>query len=162
MKYNPRVNEVRLPLPGFADLHPYSRRRVQGALELMVGSGVPAEIAGLQASRCSRRPAPTASSPGCCSCAPITRRGDARKRRIIPDTAHGTNPAGRDGRLRGDAVPSDARGGVDLEALRRRSTTDVAGLMLTNPNTLGLFDENIARSRPCTRPARCCTTTAPT
>ena len=87
-----------------------------------------------------------------------TANGDPRKRVIIPDTAHGTNPAtvamcGYEV----TTVPSDERGGVDMEALRAALGPDVAAIMLTNPNTLGLFDENICEisaPRPRGRRAR--------
>src|SRR5262249_61873729 len=74
------------------------------------------------------------------------REGDARRTILIPDSAHGTNPASaRLGGYRAVAIPSTDRGLVDVDALARIVDRDVAGLMLTNPNTLGLFEEDIAR-----------------
>lgn len=147
MKYNPRVNEDAARLEGFAGLHPYQpAQTVQGALELMVElAEALAEIAGLPGVTLQ----PAAGAHGeltalMCFRAHHARNGDVRKRVIIPDAAHGTNPAtvamcGYEVAM----VPSDEHGGVDLEALRSVLDTDVAALMLTNPNTLGLFDENI-------------------
>jgi glycine dehydrogenase subunit 2 len=147
MKYNPRFNEAACRLPGFADLHPYQpESTTQGILELMVElqDGL-AEVAGLHAT--SLQPAAGAHGEVCGLMiirAWHTANGDPRKRVIIPDTAHGTNPAtvamcGYDV----TTVPSDSAGGVDLEALEAALGPDVAAIMLTNPNTLGLFDPNI-------------------
>jgi glycine dehydrogenase subunit 2 len=147
MKYNPKINEVTSRLEGFAGLHPYQPEALtQGALELMWELGEwMAEIAGL--SRTTLQPA--AGAHGELTGLLIMRayhaaQGRSPRRIIIPDTAHGTNPASVI--LAGYepvAVASDARGGVDLEALKALLDDDVAGLMLTNPNTLGVFDENI-------------------
>ncbi|MFA4965775.1 MAG: aminomethyl-transferring glycine dehydrogenase subunit GcvPB [Thermoleophilia bacterium] len=147
MKYNPKVNEVAARLEGFAGLHPYQPEALaQGALELMFELGQwLAEIAGL--SRTTVQPA--AGAHGELTGLLVIRayheaRGRAPRKVIIPDTAHGTNPASVV--IAGCtpvAVPSDPRGGVDLEALRGLLDDDVAALMLTNPNTLGVFDENI-------------------
>ena len=147
MKYNPRINEWACRLPGFAGLHPYQpERTVQGALELMWGlQQALAEVSGLPA--VSLQPAAGAHGE---LAGLLTIRayheanGDARRRVIVPDSAHGTNPATV--AMCGYEVvqvPSDERGGVDLEALRAALDSDVAAIMLTNPNTLGLFDENI-------------------
>ncbi len=147
MKYNPKINEWACRLPGFAGTHPYQpKETVQGVIELMVGlQDALAEVAGLPAVTLQ----PAAGAHGeltglMCIRAYHTANGDARKRVIIPDSAHGTNPAtvamcGYEV----TTVPSDESGGVDLDALRSVLDTDVAALMLTNPNTLGLFDENI-------------------
>lgn len=147
MKYNPKVNEWACRLPGFASLHPYQpESTAQGALELMWGlQEALAEVAGLPAVTLQ----PSAGAHGELAGLLAIRayhvaRDDARKRVLVPDSAHGTNPAtvamcGYET----VQVPSDERGGVDLDALRRLLDTDVAALMLTNPNTLGLFDENI-------------------
>ena len=147
MKYNPRVNEWACRLPGFAGLHPYQpESTVQGALELMWGlQEALAEVSGLPA--VSLQPAAGAHGElaGLLTIrAYHEHHGAARRRVIVPDSAHGTNPATV--AMCGYEVvqvPSDARGGVDLEALRAALDTDVAAIMLTNPNTLGLFDENI-------------------
>ena len=147
MKYNPKVNEVACRLEGFAGLHPYQPESlVQGALELMYElEQWLAEIAGL--TRVTLQPA--AGAHGELTGLLIMRashhaQGRDPKRIIIPDTAHGTNPASVIiAGYEPVAVASDARGGVDLEALKALLDDDLAGLMLTNPNTLGVFDENI-------------------
>jgi glycine dehydrogenase subunit 2 len=147
MKYNARLCEDAARYEGFAGLHPYQpAATVQGALELMVGlSRGLAVVSGLP--RVTLQPA--AGAHGELTAVMVFRayheaQGDARKRVIIPDAAHGTNPAtvamcGYEV----TTIASDANGGVDLERLRAALDTDVAALMLTNPNTLGLFDPNI-------------------
>jgi glycine dehydrogenase subunit 2 len=147
MKYNPRVNEDAARLDGFAGLHPYQPEdAVQGALELMVQLADDlAEVAGLPGVTLQ----PAAGAHGelaalMCFRAYHEERGYARTKVIIPDSAHGTNPATV--AMCGYevvTVPSDEHGGVDLEVLRAELDTDVAALMLTNPNTLGLFERNI-------------------
>ncbi|MRS12441.1 MAG: glycine dehydrogenase subunit 2 [Actinobacteria bacterium] len=149
MKYNPKVDEWACRLPGFAGVHPYQpESSAQGALELMWElQGMLGEIAGLPAVTLQ----PAAGAHGELTGLLVIRayhsaRGDSRKKVLVPDSAHGTNPATV--AMCGYEVvqvPSDERGGVDLEALKGLLDTDVAALMLTNPNTLGLFDENIAR-----------------
>ena len=149
MKYNPKINEVTARLEGFAGLHPYQPETlVQGALELLYELGEwLAEIAGL--ARATVQPA--AGAHGELTGLLIIRahhlaRGSDPGRIIIPDTAHGTNPASVVmAGYRPVAVRSDARGNVDLDELRRVvAEGGIAGLMLTNPSTLGLFEENIA------------------
>jgi glycine dehydrogenase subunit 2 len=147
MKYNPKIDEWACRLPGFAGAHPYQpTRTLQGALGLMYGlQEALGEISGLPAVTLQ----PAAGAHGELAALMVIRayhvaNGDARKRVIIPDAAHGTNPATV--AMCGYSVtqvPSDERGGVDLEALASVLDTDVAAIMLTNPNTLGLFDENI-------------------
>jgi glycine dehydrogenase subunit 2 len=147
MKYNPKVNETVARMEGFAGLHPYQPEDLaQGALELMHELDLwLAEIAGL--SRATLQPA--AGAHGELTGLLVIRafhnaRGEARSKVLIPDTAHGTNPATVS--MAGYtpvAVTSNARGGVDMEALKAVLDEDVAALMLTNPNTLGVFDENI-------------------
>ncbi|MCL4368047.1 MAG: aminomethyl-transferring glycine dehydrogenase subunit GcvPB [Actinobacteria bacterium] len=147
MKYNPKVNEYLAGLPGLALLHPYQpEESVQGALELMFRTErFLAEITGMD--RVTLQPA--AGAHGEFTGMAIIRayhanRGRQRHKVLIPDSAHGTNPA--TAAMCGYQVvqvPSDERGGVDLQALRELADHDVAALMLTNPNTLGLFDENI-------------------
>ena len=147
MKYNPRINEDACRLRGFAGLHPYQpEETVQGALELMVGlSDALAEITGLPG--VSLQPAAGAHGELAALMvfrAALTARGDARKKVVIPDTAHGTNPASVT--MCGwetVTIPSNERGEVDVDALKAVLDTDVAAFMLTNPNTVGLFDENI-------------------
>jgi glycine dehydrogenase subunit 2 len=147
MKYNPRVNEDSVRYEGFSGLHPYQPiDTVQGALELMVGlAEALGEVSGLPGVTLQ----PAAGAHGeltalMCFRAAHTARGDARKKVVIPDTAHGTNPAtvtmcGYET----VTIPSDERGLVDVEALKAALDTDVAAFMLTNPNTLGLFDPQI-------------------
>ncbi|MBE0416249.1 MAG: aminomethyl-transferring glycine dehydrogenase subunit GcvPB [Coriobacteriia bacterium] len=147
MKYNPRVNEDAARLEGFSGLHPYQpESTTHGALELMVGlADALAEVSGLPGVTLQ----PAAGAHGeltalMCFRAYHVDCGDARSRVIIPDSAHGTNPAtvAMCG-YQVTTVPSDADGGVDMDVLRSVLDTDVAALMLTNPNTLGLFDSNI-------------------
>ncbi|MCC6314849.1 MAG: aminomethyl-transferring glycine dehydrogenase subunit GcvPB, partial [Thermomicrobiales bacterium] len=148
MKYNPKINEAVARLPGFADIHPMQdARTVQGALELMWElQQMLGEISGFAAVTLQ----PAAGAQGELTGVSIIRayhaaRGDhARRKILVPDTAHGTNPA--TAIMAGFEVvtiPSDARGNCDLDALRAAMGPDVAGLMITNPNTLGLWDEHI-------------------
>src|SRR5204862_7536970 len=150
MKYNPRVNERLVALPGFRDLHPYQDDEVaQGALELMWRlQEALIEISGLHA--CSLQPA--AGSQGELTGLMLMRayfadRGEGERRDTIvtADTAHGTNPASVTmAGYKLAKVKTDARGNLDVEHLRELVDERTAGLMLTNPSTLGLFDENIA------------------
>ncbi len=147
MKHNPRLHERVAALPGHARLHPLQDpARAQGALELMYRlQGALAEIAGLP-HVCLQ---PSAGSHGELAGVLLARafheaRGEVRTKVLAPDTAHGTNPATVT--MAGlEVVPlaTNAAGGVDLDDLRARVGPDVACLMLTNPNTLGLFDPNI-------------------
>lgn len=148
MKYNPKVNEVTCRLPGFANVHPHQPiESVQGSLYLMYElQNMLAEIAGFAGVTLM----PAAGAQGELTGTLIikkyhTDRGDhQRTRMLIPDSAHGTNPASS-AMLGLDIVPlpSDERGNVNLDALRELCDDRLAGLMLTNPNTLGLFDENV-------------------
>jgi glycine cleavage system P protein (glycine dehydrogenase) subunit 2 len=147
MKYNPKAAEAAAAIPGFQRLHPHQPdSTVQGALELMwrleralceltgmaratfqPPAGAAGELTGLLLMRAYH-----------------TRNGDPRKKVIIPDSAHGTNPASvTQAGYEVVQVPSDARGLLDVSALGKLVDEDVAGLMLTNPNTLGLFEEEI-------------------
>lgn len=148
MKYNPRVHEDLVSLPGLSAIHPYQpEETVQGALELIYNlSEHLAAIAGL--AKTSLQPA--AGAHGELSGLMVIKayhnhRGEGhRNEMIVPDSAHGTNPAScAMVGYKVVEVPSDERGGVDVEALRKMVGPNTAGLMLTNPNTLGLFDENI-------------------
>ena len=150
MKYNPRVHEDLVSLPGFSAIHPYQpEETVQGALELMYNLGeYLAVISGL--SKTTLQPA--AGAHGELAGLMVIKnyhikRGEGhRTEMIIPDSAHGTNPAScAMVGYKVVEVPSDERGGVDVEALRKLVGPNTAGLMLTNPNTLGLFDENICQ-----------------
>jgi glycine dehydrogenase subunit 2 len=147
MKHNPRVNERLAALPGFRDLHPLQDEEgAQGALELMWRlQGILAEIAGLPAVTLQ----PAAGSQGELTGLMLMRayfadRGEERDTVITADTAHGTNPASVTmAGFRHEKVGTDARGNVDLDELRAKVDERTAGLMLTNPSTLGLFDEGI-------------------
>ena len=152
MKYNPKVNEQIARLPGFAETHPLQDpETVQGNLALMFelqqwlaeiggfagvslqpSAGAHGEFTGLLMMRAYHR-----------------ERGDLKRTRIlIPDSAHGTNPASTTmAGFTAVELPSDARGNVDLEAVRAACDDTVAGIMITNPNTLGLFEEHIERGR---------------
>ena len=147
MKYNPKVNEETARLPGFACIHPDQPvESVQGALELLYRTeAYLAEITGME--RVTFQPAAGAHGEltGMMLISAYHRsRNDRRKTVLIPDSAHGTNPASAAmAGYRTREVPSDERGLVDLKALRAALNDDVAALMLTNPNTLGLFEEDI-------------------
>jgi glycine dehydrogenase subunit 2 len=149
MKHNPRVNERVVALPGFRDLHPLQEEEgAQGALELMWRlQEILAEVCGLDAVSLQ----PAAGSQGELTGLMLMRayfadRGESEQRKtvITADTAHGTNPASVT--MAGytlQKVETDARGNLDLEDLRAKVNEETAGLMLTNPSTLGLFDEHI-------------------
>ncbi len=148
MKYNPKINEDMARLPGFAFVHPLQPiETVQGSLALMYTlQEWLKEISGFAAVSLQ----PAAGAHGELTGVLIMRayhreRGDTnRVKMLIPDSAHGTNPASSAmSGLQVVQIPSDARGNVDLEALRAQCDDTVVGLMLTNPNTLGLFDENL-------------------
>ncbi|MFL5965112.1 MAG: aminomethyl-transferring glycine dehydrogenase subunit GcvPB [Gaiellaceae bacterium] len=149
MKYNPRVNERLVMLPGFRDLHPYQDQdAAQGALELMWRlQEALIEVSGLHA--CSLQPA--AGSQGELTGLMLMRayfadrgEGDQRDTIVTADTAHGTNPASVTmAGYKLAKVRTDARGNVDVAHLRELVDERTAGLMLTNPSTLGLFDEHI-------------------
>ncbi len=150
MKYNPKVNEDMAALEGFAALHPYANESsTQGAMQLMVElEAMLCEISGMDAMTLI----PAAGAHGEMTGQMIIKayhesRGDfARKKIIIPDAAHGTNPASAV--MAGfDTVqiPTKADGDLDLDALRAAMDDTVAGLMLTNPSTLGLFERQIGQ-----------------
>jgi len=147
MKYNPRLNEKTARLPGLSQAHPFQPiSTVQGALELMdqcahwlkVLTGMPAvamspaagahgEFCGLMAIR-----------------AAIEARGETRLKILVPESAHGTNPASA--AICGfsvESIPANERGRVDIEALRAKLGPDVAAVMVTNPNTCGLFEDEV-------------------
>ena len=148
MKYNPRVDEVTASLKGFTDIHPLQPKdTVQGAMEVLYkAEKLLCRITGMDAMTFE----PAAGAHGEYTGLLLIRKyhqdrnDDKRVNIIVPDSAHGTNPASA--AMAGFKVvniPSDKKGGVDLEALRNAVGEDTAGLMLTNPNTLGLFDPNI-------------------
>jgi glycine dehydrogenase subunit 2 len=147
MKHNPRLNEKLARLPGLGDLHPLQpTSTVQGALAVIdlcahwlktltglpavamsPGAGAHGELVGLMTIR-----------------AALEAAGDARRRVIVPESAHGTNPATAAACGYGvDAVGANARGRVDLAALKAKLGPDVAAIMVTNPNTCGLFETEI-------------------
>ncbi len=149
MKYNPRLNEAITAMPGFAYAHPAQpERQTQGSLEAMHRlQEYLREVTGMAATSL----APLAGAQGELSGvltirAALEARGEGRRRRmLIPDTAHGTNPASA--AMAGFevvSVPSDANGNIDLDAVRAEASDSLAGVMFTQPTTLGLFDRNAA------------------
>lgn len=148
MKYNPKINEETARLPGFAHVHPLQPiETVQGSLALMYElQQWLIEIGGFAGVTLQ----PAAGAQGELTGVLIIRayheaNGETQRNKIlIPDSAHGTNPAtSAMSGMRVVELKSDARGNVDLEALRAECDETLCGLMLTNPNTLGLFDENV-------------------
>src|SRR2546426_5213838 len=149
MKYNPKVNDRVASLPGFADIHPgQPEETLQGALRLHYElQDLLAKVTGMDA--VTLQPAAGAHAEFTALLlfkAYHERRGEGAKRRrvIVPDSAHGTNPASA--AMCGyevTTVRSDARGNIDLGSLKAALAEDVVGLMLTNPNTLGLFEERL-------------------
>ncbi len=147
MKHNPRLNEAMARLPGFADIHPLQPiSTVQGALQaidsladwllkltgmaavaMSPGAGAHGEQCGMIAIR-----------------AALEARGDKRQRVLVPESAHGTNPATAAALgYTVDAIPATEDGRVDMDALKAKLGPDVAAIMLTNPNTCGLFERDI-------------------
>lgn len=148
MKYNPKINEDMAALNGFTGLHPYQpEETAQGALELMYDlSEMLSEITGME--KVTLQPA--AGAHGELAGLMIMKayhenRGDNKRTKIIvPDSAHGTNPASAS--VAGFdivEIKSDENGAVDIESLKAALNDEIAGLMLTNPSTLGLFEKNI-------------------
>lgn len=149
MKYNPKINDELAGLRGFSLISPWQPARdIQGALQLLRQlSDALLEVTGMDDITLQ----PAAGAQGEFTALLMFRayhlkNGNARKRIVIPDSAHGTNPASII--LAGYNVtqlPSDSNGLMDIEALKRTLDEDVAGLMITNPNTIGLFESNIAK-----------------
>jgi glycine dehydrogenase subunit 2 len=149
MKYNPRVNELVARTEGLAWAHPYQPERLsQGAMEVMAAlESALAEITGMDAVTLQ----PAAGAHGEFAGILLIRallqsQGNPRKKLLIPDSAHGTNPA--TAAMSGYAVQnvrSNDQGLVDVAELEKLVTDDVAGIMITNPNTLGIFEQNIKR-----------------
>lgn len=148
MKYNPKVNEAVVRFDGFTKVHPYQpEETVQGAMQLMYELGdMLSEIVGMDKFTLQ----PAAGAHGELTGLMIikayhrNKHDEKRNKIVIPDSAHGTNPASA--AVAGFdvvEVKSNDKGLVDLEALKAAMNDEVAGFMLTNPNTLGLFDENI-------------------
>jgi glycine dehydrogenase subunit 2 len=149
MKYNPRVNEFVARLDGLANAHPYQPEKAsQGALRILKAlSEQLIEITGMDAITLQ----PAAGAHGELTGILLMRaclesRGNPRKKILIPDSAHGTNPA--TAAMVGyqvENLSSNQQGEVELSALEAQMNQDVAGLMLTNPNTLGVFDQQIGK-----------------
>jgi len=148
MKHNPKVNELVARLPGFSNAHPLLPDvLVQGVLRVQANlQSCLAEITGMDAVTLQ----PAAGAHGELTGILMIRayheaRGNPRRRVLVPDSAHGTNPASV--AISGyvvEPIPSNAQGMVDLEALRKLLADDVAAVMITNPNTLGVFESGIA------------------
>ena len=148
MKYNPKINEETSRLPGFSQIHPLQPvETVQGALGLMHETQRwLAEISGFNTVSLQ----PAAGAHGELTGVLIIRayhrsRGDTKRTKmLVPDSAHGTNPASSAmSGMKIIELTSDDRGNIDLDALKAECDDTLAGIMITNPNTLGLFDENI-------------------
>ena len=148
MKYNPKINEVAARLPGLSQIHPLQdEETIQGALCLMYElQQMLSAIGGFAATTLQ----PAAGAHGELTGVLMMRkylyeRGETQRVKIlVPDSAHGTNPASTTmSGLEVVEIPSDRRGNVDLDALQANLDETVVGLMLTNPNTLGLFDEHV-------------------
>ncbi len=149
MKYNPKVNEDNARLPGFLEIHPFQpTQTVQGALRLMKElEGYLAEISGMDAVTLQ----PAAGAHGELTSMMIVRRyhekkGNPRKYVLVPDSAHGTNPASVTlAGYQAKTIKSNEKGLVDLDELKKHLNEDVAAFMVTNPNTLGLFESEIMK-----------------
>ncbi|HUO16934.1 MAG TPA: aminomethyl-transferring glycine dehydrogenase subunit GcvPB [Verrucomicrobiae bacterium] len=147
MKYNPRVNEAVARVEGIANAHPYQPEKIsQGALRIIKTlSECLIEITGMDAITLQ----PAAGAHGEMTGLLMVRayhhsRGNPRKRILIPDSAHGTNPAtAAMVNYAVENLKSDSRGMVDIASLAAQMNEEVAGLMLTNPNTLGIFEQDI-------------------
>ena len=148
MKYNPKINEDIARLEGFTSVHPYQpEETIQGSLAVLYElNQMLCEITGMDQITFQ----PAAGAHGELTGMLIIKAyhdnngGEDRNKIFIPDSAHGTNPSSAN--MAGFdvvEVPSNSRGGVDIQALREMAGSDTAGLMLTNPNTLGLFEEDI-------------------
>nr|WP_040400464.1 aminomethyl-transferring glycine dehydrogenase subunit GcvPB [Amorphus coralli] len=147
MKHNPRLNEKMARVPGFADIHPLQPlATVPGAIELMAElSHWLMEMTGMAAVALSPKAGAHGELCGMMAIkAALKARGETRSKVLVPESAHGTNPA--TAALLGYSVvsiPARADGTVDVEAVRERLDEDVAAIMLTNPNTCGLFERDI-------------------
>jgi glycine dehydrogenase subunit 2 len=144
MKHNPRLNEKVARMPGFADVHPLQpQETVQGALQVINELAFwLLDLTGMYGVAMS----PKAGAHGelcglLCIRSALEARGDAREVVLVPESAHGTNPAtAAFAGYRVESIPANKAGRVDLEALKARLGADVAAVMITNPNTCGLFE----------------------
>ncbi len=147
MKYNPRVNELVARTEGLAWAHPYQPEdHSQGCMEVIaVLERALAEITGMDAVTLQPAAGAHGEFTGILMIrALLEKRGNPRKKILVPDSAHGTNPAtAMTVGYTVENIKSNDRGMVDLEVLNRATTEDVAGLMITNPNTVGVFEGNI-------------------
>lgn len=150
MKYNPKVNEAVSALPGFADVHPFmaycDERYVQGSLELIYAlSALLAEITGMKGVTTQPYAGAHGELTGILLMAAYHKhKGNRKKYVIVPDEAHGTNPASAAmGGYETISIPVDREGGMDVDLFREKMNNDVAGVMLTLPNTLGVFHKGI-------------------
>jgi len=149
MKYNPKINEHIASHPGFTSFHPYaSRELIQGNLKILkMTADILSEITGMDAVTLQ----PSAGAQGelvgiMLIQACLKDRGDPRKIVLIPDSAHGTNPSSAHlSGYRVQEVKSNAAGTVDPEDLEQHMSEDVAAFMVTNPNTLGIFESDIRK-----------------
>jgi len=147
MKHNPRLNEKVARLPGFADVHPLQpQETLQGALQVINELAFwLLDLTGMYGVAMS----PKAGAHGelcglLCIRAALEARGDKREVVLVPESAHGTNPAtAAFAGYRVENIPANAAGRVDLEALKARLGPDVAAVMITNPNTCGLFEPDM-------------------
>ena len=149
MKYNPRVNELVARTEGLAWAHPYQSESLsQGCMEIIAAlEQALAEITGMDAVTLQPAAGAHGEFTGILMIrALLETRGNPRKKILVPDSAHGTNPA--TAMMVGysvENIKSNDRGMVDLEVLERATNEDTAGLMITNPNTVGVFEENIRK-----------------
>jgi glycine dehydrogenase subunit 2 len=147
MKHNPRLCEKMARLPGFADIHPLQPGdTVQGAFELIARlAGWLVKLTGMHSVAMSPKAGAHGELCGLLAIrAALEARGDAREVVLVPESAHGTNPAtAAFVGYRVESIPADDRGRVDLAALKARLGPDVAAVMITNPNTCGLFEPDM-------------------
>ncbi|HWT13118.1 MAG TPA: aminomethyl-transferring glycine dehydrogenase subunit GcvPB [Allosphingosinicella sp.] len=147
MKHNPRLNEKVARMPGFADIHPLQPTdTVQGALELIhvLGEWL-IRLTGMHSVAMSPKAGAHGELCGLLAIrSALEARGDKREVVLVPESAHGTNPAtAAFAGYRVESIPANARGRVDLDSLKARLGPDVAALMITNPNTCGLFEPDM-------------------
>src|SRR6476646_9482875 len=147
MKHNPRLNEKVARMPGFADVHPLQpQETVQGALQVIDELAFwLLELTGMQAVAMSPKAGAHGELCGLLAIrSALEARGDARSVVLVPESAHGTNPAtAAFAGYRVENIPATPEGRVDLEALKARLGPDVAAVMITNPNTCGLFERDM-------------------